>query len=140
MPGKGGLQLAGKLGEVIRESAQIGLSRVKSHAYDLEITPLVDEQFLTDRDVHLHMPEGTRLVLGKKVKSPDISPPLLRRCSRPILALINVKGRVFYIYCGVLGVRNSSHPRIPIATWNNQVWQMKRYYLMNSWKEWLPAP
>lgn len=46
MPGKGGLQLTGKLGEVIRESAQIALSWVKGHAYDLGITTTIDEQFL----------------------------------------------------------------------------------------------
>ena len=63
MPGKGGLQLTGKLGEVIRESAQIGLSWVKSHAYELGITSAPDEQFLTDKDVHLHMPEGS---IGKE--------------------------------------------------------------------------
>ncbi|KAF8271154.1 hypothetical protein EI94DRAFT_1770519 [Lactarius quietus] len=33
MPGKGGLQLTGKLGEVIRESAQIALSWTKAHAH-----------------------------------------------------------------------------------------------------------
>lgn len=63
MPGKGGLQLTGKLGEVIRESAQIGLSWVKAHAYELGITQSPDEQFLTDRDVHVHMPEGS---IGKE--------------------------------------------------------------------------
>ena len=63
MPGKGGLQLTGKLGEVIRESAQIGLSWVKSHAYELGITASPDEQFLADRDVHVHMPEGS---IGKE--------------------------------------------------------------------------
>ena len=63
MPGKGGLQLTGKLGEVIRESAQIGLSWVKSHAYDLGITHSEDESFLTDRDIHVHMPEGS---IGKE--------------------------------------------------------------------------
>ena len=63
MPGKGGLQLTGKLGEVIRESAQIGLSWVKAHAYQLGITASPDEQFLTDRDVHVHMPEGS---IGKE--------------------------------------------------------------------------
>ncbi|KAF9807700.1 hypothetical protein IEO21_08114 [Rhodonia placenta] len=63
MPGKGGLQLTGKLGEVIRESAQIGMSWVKSHAYDLGITSTPDEQFLVDRDIHLHMPEGS---IGKE--------------------------------------------------------------------------
>ncbi|KAG6329030.1 hypothetical protein ID866_10059 [Astraeus odoratus] len=63
MPGKGGLQLTGKLGEVIRESAQIGLSWVKAHAYELGITKSADEQFLTDRDIHVHMPEGS---IGKE--------------------------------------------------------------------------
>ncbi|EJD45962.1 ATP-dependent protease La [Auricularia subglabra TFB-10046 SS5] len=63
MPGKGGLQLTGKLGEVIRESAQIALSWVKSHAFELGITKDASEQFLSDRDVHLHMPEGS---IGKE--------------------------------------------------------------------------
>jgi Lon-like ATP-dependent protease len=63
MPGKGNLQLTGKLGEVIRESAQIGLSWVKAHAYELGITKSAEEQFLTDRDVHVHMPEGS---IGKE--------------------------------------------------------------------------
>ena len=63
MPGKGSLQLTGKLGEVIRESAQIALSWVKSHAHELGITGSPDEQFLTDRDIHVHMPEGS---IGKE--------------------------------------------------------------------------
>ncbi|KAF9457979.1 Lon protease C-terminal proteolytic domain-containing protein [Collybia nuda] len=63
MPGKGGLQLTGKLGEVIRESAQIGLSWVKSHAFELGITTSAGDQFLNERDVHVHMPEGS---IGKE--------------------------------------------------------------------------
>lgn len=55
MPGKGSLQLTGKLGEVIRESAQIALSWVKSNAFALGITKSETEQTLNDRDVHLHM-------------------------------------------------------------------------------------
>jgi Lon-like ATP-dependent protease len=62
MPGKGGLQLTGKLGEVIRKSAQIGLSWVKGHAFELGITS-APEQFLTDQDVHVHMLEGS---IGKE--------------------------------------------------------------------------
>ena len=54
MPGKGNLQLTGKLGEVIRESAHIALSYVKAHATELGIPP---EQF--ERDIHVHMPEGS---------------------------------------------------------------------------------
>ncbi|KAJ7702559.1 ATP-dependent protease La [Mycena olivaceomarginata] len=78
MPGKGGLQLTGKLGEVIRESAHISLSWVKSHAVELGITPsassdvngsspaVLDSRggtFLDTRDIHVHMPEGS---IGKE--------------------------------------------------------------------------
>ena len=63
MPGKGGLQLTGKLGEVIRESAQIAQSWVRSHAFELGITKAQEEQFLVDRDIHVHMPEGS---IGKE--------------------------------------------------------------------------
>ena len=63
MAGKGNLQLTGKLGEVIRESAQIGLSWVRCHAYELGITKEIDTQFLNDRDIHVHMPEGS---IGKE--------------------------------------------------------------------------
>ena len=38
MPGKGNLHLTGKLGDVIKESASIALSWVKSHAYELGLT------------------------------------------------------------------------------------------------------
>lgn len=63
MPGKGGLQLTGKLGEVIRESAQIALSWVKTHAFDLGITANPTDMATMDRDIHLHMPEGS---IGKE--------------------------------------------------------------------------
>ncbi|KIM33559.1 hypothetical protein M408DRAFT_61148 [Serendipita vermifera MAFF 305830] len=63
MPGKGGLQLTGKLGEVIRESAQIALSWTKAHAVELGISASPTEQLLTERDIHVHMPEGS---IGKE--------------------------------------------------------------------------
>ncbi|GJE88569.1 ATP-dependent protease La [Phanerochaete sordida] len=63
MPGKGSLQLTGKLGEVIRESAQIALSWVKAHAYELGVAATADEQILDHKDVHVHMPEGS---IGKE--------------------------------------------------------------------------
>lgn len=63
MPGKGGLQLTGKLGEVIRESAQIALSWTKSHAVELGIATSPTEHLLSERDIHVHMPEGS---IGKE--------------------------------------------------------------------------
>ncbi|MEE2659830.1 MAG: endopeptidase La [Candidatus Latescibacterota bacterium] len=54
MPGKKGLILTGQLGEVMRESAQAGLSYLKSRAPDLGI----DISALEESDVHLHVPAG----------------------------------------------------------------------------------
>lgn len=53
-PGKGGLQLTGKLGDVMKESAQAAYSYVRSHAEDYGISKEVFEK----NDVHIHVPEG----------------------------------------------------------------------------------
>lgn len=52
--GKGGLILTGKLGEVMRESAQASLSYVRAHALEIGI----DERFHENVDLHIHVPEG----------------------------------------------------------------------------------
>jgi len=54
MKGKGGLTLTGQLGDVMRESAQIAHSYVRSKAEQLGISPDVFET----TDVHLHVPAG----------------------------------------------------------------------------------
>ncbi|MGE5256739.1 MAG: endopeptidase La [Hyphomicrobiales bacterium] len=54
MKGKGGLTLTGQLGDVMRESAQIAHSYVRSKAEPLGVDPSVFES----TDVHLHVPAG----------------------------------------------------------------------------------
>ncbi|KAF9349242.1 hypothetical protein BGX34_001908, partial [Mortierella sp. NVP85] len=58
MPGKGHLQLTGSLGEVIKESAHIALSWVKSHGYEIGLTNSRGQNIMEKADVHIHMPSG----------------------------------------------------------------------------------
>lgn len=78
MPGRGDLQLTGKaiviffvwknihisiimigsLGDVIKESAKLALTWVKSHAYALKIVPTKDTSLVEKYDVHIHVPGG----------------------------------------------------------------------------------
>ncbi|MCD4827156.1 MAG: endopeptidase La [Acholeplasmataceae bacterium] len=52
--GKGQLVLTGKLGDVMKESAQTALSFVKSNAVNLKLDPALFEE----NDFHIHVPEG----------------------------------------------------------------------------------
>jgi len=54
MPGSGKLNLTGKLGDVMKESAQAAYSYIRSHAEELNIDPSFHEKL----DIHIHIPEG----------------------------------------------------------------------------------
>ncbi len=54
MPGKGVLKLTGQMGDVMKESAQIALSYVRSIAADYG----VEKEFFFENDIHIHVPEG----------------------------------------------------------------------------------
>ena len=54
MPGKGELVLTGQLGDVMKESAQAGISYIRSVADKYGIAP----EFFQENDIHVHIPEG----------------------------------------------------------------------------------
>lgn len=54
MPGKGEFQLTGQLGDVMKESAQAGISYIRSVSQEYQI----DKEFFKEYDIHIHIPEG----------------------------------------------------------------------------------
>src|SRR5436190_6407052 len=58
MPGSGDLQLTGQLGDVMRESASVAMSWIKSNAFALGLTDSASNTLLKDRDIHIHFPVG----------------------------------------------------------------------------------
>ncbi len=54
MPGKGDFLLTGQLGDVMKESAQAGISYIRSVAAEYGIS----DEFFKDNDIHIHIPEG----------------------------------------------------------------------------------
>ena len=54
MPGKGEFLLTGQLGDVMKESAQAGISYIRSVSEQYSI----DEEFFKKHDIHIHIPEG----------------------------------------------------------------------------------
>ena len=54
MPGKGNLVLTGQLGDVMQESIRAAMTLIRSHAEKLGLDP----KYLSERDVHVHVPAG----------------------------------------------------------------------------------
>lgn len=54
MPGKGAFQLTGQMGDVMKESAQTGISYIRSVSAEYEIP----KKFFREHDIHIHIPEG----------------------------------------------------------------------------------
>ncbi len=54
MPGKGEFQLTGQLGDVMKESAQAGISYIRSVSEEYKIP----KKFFQENDIHIHIPEG----------------------------------------------------------------------------------
>ena len=54
MSGKGEFKLTGQLGDVMKESAQAGISYIRSVSEQYQIP----KKFFAEHDIHIHIPEG----------------------------------------------------------------------------------
>ena len=62
MPGKGELMLTGQLGDVMKESAQAGITYIRSIASDYKVEP----EFFQENDIHVHIPSA---IIKKPVRA-----------------------------------------------------------------------
>jgi ATP-dependent Lon protease len=90
MPGKGGLVLTGQLGDVMKESARIALTYVKSHASEIG----VDEHALDDREVHVHVPAGAIPKDGPSAGITMVTAIASLLTGRPVKSTIGMTGEV----------------------------------------------
>jgi len=90
MPGRGGLVLTGQLGEVMKESARIALTYVKSHASELGI----DEHALDGREVHVHVPAGAIPKDGPSAGITMVTAIASLLSRRPVKSTIGMTGEV----------------------------------------------
>jgi len=90
MPGTGELVLTGQLGHVMRESARIALTYVRSHATTLD----VDEQRFKRRDFHVHVPAGAVPKDGPSAGVTMVTAIASLLTGRPVKATIGMTGEV----------------------------------------------
>ncbi len=99
MPGKCELKITGQLGDVMKESAQIALSYVRSIAEQYG----VDKKFFAENDFHIHVPEGAvpkdgpsaGITMATAILSAVTSIPV--KCKVAMTGEINLRGKVLPI-------------------------------------------
>jgi ATP-dependent Lon protease len=90
MPGQGGLTLTGQLGDVMKESARIALTYVKSHAADLGI----DAQAFDGRSMHVHVPAGAIPKDGPSAGVAMVTAIASLLTGRPVRSTVGMTGEV----------------------------------------------
>ena len=99
MPGKGEIELTGKLGDVMKESAMTGISYIRSIAFNYGI----NAEYFKEHDFHIHIPEGAvpkdgpsaGITMATAVLSAITQTPV--KCKVAMTGEITLRGRVLPI-------------------------------------------
>ncbi|GAB3249406.1 endopeptidase La [Nocardioides dilutus] len=88
--GKSGLTLTGQLGDVMKESAQIALTFVQSHAAELGVDP----GYFEDKAIHVHVPAGATPKDGPSAGITMVTALTSLATGRPVRSEVGMTGEV----------------------------------------------
>lgn len=88
--GSGDLILTGSLGDVMKESAKIALSYIKSHSDEFEI----DYSLISESDIHIHVPEGATPKDGPSAGITLTSAIISAFTNKPINSKVGMTGEI----------------------------------------------